>query len=111
MGTISASLNNRENKKLAEREVERAEYNAAARLRDAGYFAGDQVAAFGSSGVQLDGAGELAIRENFEQAQSDAMTIIYEGKMNAQDMITRSKQAQRSAAINDALMLGRMAMG
>ena len=70
-----------------------ARYNADQRRRQADLMMGEQIAAYGVSGVELEGSPTLQIQEDRKIAEIEAMNIIFSGKVNA-------NRAQRQASLS-----------
>jgi hypothetical protein len=91
------------NKEMAKRSEADAHYNAQQRLRAADQLRGEQIAAYGMSGVELEGSPMEIIERDQVNAELEAMNIIYSGKMDAAMMRRRAALAKKGAYENMAM--------
>lgn len=63
-----------------------ARYNAEQRRKQGDRLMGEQIAAFGVSGVELEGTPMDLMLDDQRTAEIEAMNIIFSGKMNANQM-------------------------
>jgi hypothetical protein len=91
------------NKEMAKRTEADAHYNAQQRLRAADQLRGEQVAAFGMSGVELEGSPMEIIKQDQIDAELEAMNIIYSGKMESAMMRRRAALSKKGAYENLAM--------
>jgi hypothetical protein len=98
------------NKEMAKRTEADAKYNAQQRRRAADQLMGEQIAAFGASGVELEGSPMELIKQDQIDAELEAMNIIYSGKMESAMMRRRAALAKKGAYENLALTGASMAI-
>lgn len=86
-----------------------ARYNADQRRKQGDLLMGEQIAAFGASGVELEGTPMNMITEDRKQAEIEAMNIIFSGKQNANMMKRKAILARTGAYMELAKSAGMMA--
>lgn len=85
-----------------------AKFNAGQRMVQAERLMGSQVAAYGASGVELEGTPTDLIKFDYATAEQEAKNIIYSGKLQANTIRRSATLARNSAYTNlakDGLML------
>lgn len=96
---------NMEQAKLLEQD---ARYNADQRRKQGEILMGEQIAAFGASGVELEGTPMEMIVADQKIAEIEAMNILFSGKMQANQMKRRASLARTqgyTSLIKDAASL------
>lgn len=73
----------RSNMEMAKATEADARFNAEQRRTEAKRLLGEQIAAFGMSGVELDGTPREIMEADQKTAELEAMNIIYSGKMQS----------------------------
>lgn len=97
---------NMEQAKLLEQD---ARYNASQRRKQGDQLMGEQIAAFGASGVELEGTPMDMITEDRKEAELEAMNIIFSGKLNSSMMKRKASLAKTQAYTQLATQAGMMA--
>lgn len=96
------------NKEMAKATEADARFNAKQRMIQADRLMSEQVAAFGASGVELEGTPSELIKSDYADAEQEAKNIIYSGRLQANTMRRQADLARRSAYTSlakDALTL------
>lgn len=93
------------NTEMAKAEEADARYNADQRRKAADRLMGEQIAAFGASGVELEGTAMEIIKQDMVDAEQEAMNIIYTGKLKSYEM-RRKAQLGRQGAYESMLKDG-----
>lgn len=86
-----------------------ARYNADQRRKQGDLLMGEQIAAFGASGVELEGTPMNMITEDRKQAEIEAMNIIFTGKQQSNMMKRKAILARTGAYMELAKNAGMMA--
>lgn len=73
-----------------------AYYNAEQRRKAAKQLMGEQIAAVGASGVEMEGTPMALITEDQKNAEIEAMNIIYAGKVQSTQMKRQASLSKRS---------------
>jgi len=114
MGTYNpfvASAQDHELNKQSARAMEQdALFNAGQRRREGERLMGEQIAAYGASGVEMDGTPQAVVEEDFADAQVEAMNIIYSGRNNARVMKQKSKIQRDQSNFNTILSAGQLGL-
>lgn len=77
-----------------------ARYNADQRRKAGDRLLGEQLAATGMSGVELDGTPLDVMREDLIQAETEALNIIHSGKMQSTQMKRKAIMGRNSAYLS-----------
>lgn len=96
------------NKEMAKATEADAIFNAGQRRRQADQLMGEQIAAIGMSGVELEGSAREMIVQDQADAEQEAMNIIYSGKLQANQMKRKAALAKTQAYTSlakDGLMM------
>lgn len=89
------------NKEMADRAEDDAKYEASQRRAQAKKFKGEQIAAVGASGIEMEGSAQKVIEEAEIDAEIEAMNIMYGGQLKKYQMRreARNKRAQAVVAL------------
>lgn len=89
------------NKEMADRAEDDARYQAELRRKEAKKFKGEQVAAIGASGIEMEGSAAMVVEEAEIDAEIEAMNMVYGGQLKKYQMRreARNKRAQAVVAL------------
>lgn len=97
------------NMEMAKREEQDAIYNAGQRRRQGERLMKEQVAAYGASGIELEGSAVDLIKQDLADAEQEAMNMVYSGKLRRSAMEAQSKMQRNRAYTGLGMSAGSLA--